>query len=34
LLAWCEEKLTEHSRYVVQHLEDLPEIRNWHLTMP
>jgi xylulose-5-phosphate/fructose-6-phosphate phosphoketolase len=34
LMAWCEEKLTEHSRYVVQHLEDLPEIRNWHLTMP
>jgi len=33
LLAWCEEKLTEHTRYVVQHLEDLPEIRNWHLTM-
>ena len=34
LLAWCEEKLTEHSRYIVQHLEDLPEIHNWHLTMP
>jgi xylulose-5-phosphate/fructose-6-phosphate phosphoketolase len=34
LMAWCEEKLTEHSRYIVQHLEDLPEIRNWHLTMP
>ena len=29
LLAWCEEKLREHSRYVVEHLEDLPEIRNW-----
>jgi xylulose-5-phosphate/fructose-6-phosphate phosphoketolase len=34
LMAWCEEKLTEHSRYIVQHLEDLPEIRNWRLTMP
>jgi xylulose-5-phosphate/fructose-6-phosphate phosphoketolase len=31
LLAWCEEKLREHSRYVVEHLEDLPEIRNWRL---
>jgi xylulose-5-phosphate/fructose-6-phosphate phosphoketolase len=31
LIAWCEEKLREHSRYVVEHLEDLPEIRNWHL---
>jgi xylulose-5-phosphate/fructose-6-phosphate phosphoketolase len=31
LLAWCEEKLREHSSYMVEHLEDLPEIRNWHL---
>jgi xylulose-5-phosphate/fructose-6-phosphate phosphoketolase len=34
LLAWCEEKLTENSRYIVQHLEDLPEIRNWQLPKP
>jgi xylulose-5-phosphate/fructose-6-phosphate phosphoketolase len=32
LLAWCEEKLREHSHYVVEHLEDLPEIRDWHLS--
>jgi xylulose-5-phosphate/fructose-6-phosphate phosphoketolase len=34
LLAWCEEKLAEHSRYVVDHLEDLPEIKNWSWTRP
>ena len=32
LLAWCEEKLREHGSYVVEHLEDPPEIRNWGLT--
>jgi xylulose-5-phosphate/fructose-6-phosphate phosphoketolase len=31
LLAWCEEKLREHSSYMVDHLEDPPEIRDWHL---
>jgi xylulose-5-phosphate/fructose-6-phosphate phosphoketolase len=31
LLAWCEEKLREHSSYVVAQLEDLPEIRDWQL---
>ncbi len=34
LLAWCEEKLAEHERYVVDHLEDLPEIKNWTWTRP
>ncbi len=34
LLAWCEEKLAEHERYVVDHLEDLPEIKNWSWTRP
>ena len=31
LKAWCEDKLAEHSRYVVEHLEDLPEVRDWSL---
>jgi xylulose-5-phosphate/fructose-6-phosphate phosphoketolase len=34
LLAWCEEKLREHGSYVLEHLEDLPEIRNWRLPRP
>jgi xylulose-5-phosphate/fructose-6-phosphate phosphoketolase len=28
---WCEQKLAEHYNYVVDHLEDLPEIRGWTL---
>ena len=34
LLAWCEQKLQEHSSYIVEHLEDLPKIRDWHLLRP
>lgn len=29
LKTWCEQKLDEHEAYVVEHLEDLPEIRSW-----
>jgi xylulose-5-phosphate/fructose-6-phosphate phosphoketolase len=31
LKAWCAERLAEHERYVVEHLEDLPEVRDWVL---
>ncbi|GAB3746309.1 phosphoketolase family protein [Microlunatus parietis] len=32
LLAWCEERIADHERYVVEELEDLPEIRDWSWT--
>lgn len=28
---WCEQQLERHDRYVVEHLEDLPEVRDWSL---
>ncbi len=31
LKAWCEQKLAEHEAYVVEHLEDMPEVRDWVL---
>ncbi len=31
LYAWCEEQLARHRAYVVEHLEDLPEVRDWTL---
>jgi xylulose-5-phosphate/fructose-6-phosphate phosphoketolase len=31
LKRWCEQKLDEHQAYVVEHLEDVPEVRDWVL---
>jgi len=31
LKTWCQQKLAEHDAYVVEHLEDMPDIRDWHL---
>ncbi|MCM4084659.1 phosphoketolase family protein [Paractinoplanes hotanensis] len=31
LKAWCEAQLQRHEAYVVEHLEDMPEVRDWSL---
>jgi xylulose-5-phosphate/fructose-6-phosphate phosphoketolase len=31
LKAWCEQQLARHEAYVVEHLEDMPEVRDWTL---
>jgi xylulose-5-phosphate/fructose-6-phosphate phosphoketolase len=31
LKAWCEARLREHNQYVVEHLQDLPDITDWVL---
>jgi xylulose-5-phosphate/fructose-6-phosphate phosphoketolase len=31
LLSWCQAKLTEHHAYVVEHLEDMPDVKDWTL---
>ncbi|MFA7266619.1 MAG: phosphoketolase family protein, partial [Candidatus Nanopelagicales bacterium] len=28
---WCQSQLERHEKYVVEHLEDMPEIRDWSL---
>jgi xylulose-5-phosphate/fructose-6-phosphate phosphoketolase len=31
LKAWCAERLAAHEAYVVEHLQDMPEVRDWVL---
>jgi xylulose-5-phosphate/fructose-6-phosphate phosphoketolase len=31
LKAWCEAQLRRHEAYVVEHLQDMPEVRDWSL---
>jgi xylulose-5-phosphate/fructose-6-phosphate phosphoketolase len=31
LMAYCESQLARHEEYVVEHLEDMPEVRDWML---
>ncbi|MGW3350828.1 phosphoketolase family protein [Nonomuraea rubra] len=31
LKEWCEQQLLRHERYVVEHLQDMPEVRDWAL---
>jgi xylulose-5-phosphate/fructose-6-phosphate phosphoketolase len=30
-MAYCESQLARHEEYVVEHLEDMPEVRDWML---
>jgi xylulose-5-phosphate/fructose-6-phosphate phosphoketolase len=34
LKQWCEAQLDRHQAYVVEHLEDMPEVRDWSLNRP
>lgn len=31
LMAWCEARLAEHATYIVENLQDLPDVRDWVL---
>jgi xylulose-5-phosphate/fructose-6-phosphate phosphoketolase len=31
LKAWCQAQLAKRETYVVEHLEDMPEVRDWML---
>ncbi|MEO7752452.1 MAG: phosphoketolase family protein [Terracoccus sp.] len=32
LKAWCQSQLDRHEAYIVEHLEDLPEVHDWLMT--
>ncbi|OFE15894.1 phosphoketolase [Humibacillus sp. DSM 29435] len=32
LKAWCESQLERHHAYIIEHLEDMPEVRDWLIT--
>ena len=34
LKTWCIDQLDRHSRHVVEHLEDMPEVRDWTWQRP
>ncbi len=34
LRTWCEQQLDRHRAYIVEHLEDLPEMQDWVLEAP
>jgi xylulose-5-phosphate/fructose-6-phosphate phosphoketolase len=34
LKAWCEEQLAKHAEYIVEHLEDMPQVQDWALGDP
>ena len=34
LKLWCEAQLQRHRDYIVEHLEDMPEVRDWKLGAP
>ena len=31
LMRYCEAQLARHSAFIVEHLQDLPEVREWRL---
>ncbi len=34
LKTWCQEQLDKHAAYVVEHLEDMPQVRDWSAGRP
>jgi xylulose-5-phosphate/fructose-6-phosphate phosphoketolase len=31
LKEWCERELADHASYIIEHLEDMPEVQEWSL---